>query len=314
MIKGQVPVAITGEGLLAKSRVYIQRAFRAKTAGDLDEYQLWASLALELLGKAALANIHPSLVVDPNHFESLFAASGINIKTDIKTIAANTLYKRLDHLSKYFDTKVKEFCDTISLRRNAELHSGELPFHQTQLEAWEGKYWQAADIIAGMLKSSLEEWIGADLAAAPKELLKAAAEATCQAAAKRVEQAKEHFLARPKKEREAALALSTTKHAYHYPNMFRLSADHQWEAECPACTGRAFLAGMENGEEVIDSQPGEQGWDEEVEKDYSAEEFRCPTCDLRFDSRQEIEAAGIYPDHTEVETREREYEPEYGNC
>jgi len=28
-------------------------------SGDLDEYQLWASLALELLGKAALARIHP---------------------------------------------------------------------------------------------------------------------------------------------------------------------------------------------------------------------------------------------------------------
>ena len=73
MTKGQVPAAITKEGLIAKSRIYIQRAFRAKLADDLDEYQLWASLALELLGKAALAGIHPSLVVDPNHYESLFA-------------------------------------------------------------------------------------------------------------------------------------------------------------------------------------------------------------------------------------------------
>jgi hypothetical protein len=64
MMKGQVPAAITEQGLLAKSRVYIQRAFRAKQANDLDEYQLWASLALELLGKAVLASIHPSLVVD----------------------------------------------------------------------------------------------------------------------------------------------------------------------------------------------------------------------------------------------------------
>src|SRR5690348_10617393 len=124
MIQGQVPAAIRKEGLLAKSRVYIQRAFRAKMADDLDEYQLWASLALELLGKAALANIHPSLVVDPTHFESLFAASGLNVSTDIKTINAKTLYNRLGHLSKYFDSRVKEFCDAISLRRNAELHSG----------------------------------------------------------------------------------------------------------------------------------------------------------------------------------------------
>jgi hypothetical protein len=314
MTTNQVPVAITSEGLLGKSRVYIQRAFRAKGAGDLDEYQLWASLALELLGKAALANIHPSLVVDPNHYESLFAASGINISTDIKTIAANTLYKRLNHLSKRFDSKVKDFCDKISLRRNAELHSGELPFHQMQLEAWEGRFWQAAEIIAAMLNSSLDEWIGADLAQAPKELLAAAAEARRQAAIKRVEQAKEHFEARPKRDRDTALALSRTKHAFHFPQMFRFLGDQEWEVECPACTGRAFLAGLEYGEEVVDTQPGEDGWEEEVEKQYGAEEFRCPTCDLHLDSREEIQEAGIDVDHTETEIREREYEPEYGNC
>ena len=38
------------------------------------------------------------------------------------------------------------------------------------------------------------------------------------------------------------------------------------------------------------------------------------TAVLHLDSRQEIEAAGIDPDHVEVETREREYEPDYGNC
>ena len=50
---------------------------RAKNTKDIDEYQLWASLALELLGKAALARIHPSLIADPNHQISLFAASGV---------------------------------------------------------------------------------------------------------------------------------------------------------------------------------------------------------------------------------------------
>jgi hypothetical protein len=314
MTQGQVPASITKEGLVAKSQVYIQRAFRAKLASDFDEYQLWASLALELLGKAALAKIHPSLVVDPNHYESLFAASGINISTDIKTIVAGTLYKRLSHLSKYFDTKVKEFCDTISVRRNAELHSGELPFHQMRLEAWEGRYWQVAQIIGTLLEFSLEEWIGADRAKAPKELVSAAAEATLQAAQKRVEQAKEHFMARPKKEREEALKLSKTKHAYHYSNMFRLLSGHEWEVGCPACSGRAFLAGLEFGEQVLDSSPGEEGEEEEVEKYYSGEEFRCPTCGLHLDSRQEIDAAGVEADWAETTTRTREYEPDYGNC
>ncbi|HWK32608.1 MAG TPA: hypothetical protein VNR51_02870, partial [Hyphomicrobium sp.] len=58
-------IAISGDALHAKSKVYIGRALARKAHGDLEEYQLWSSLALELLGKAALARKHPSLVVDP---------------------------------------------------------------------------------------------------------------------------------------------------------------------------------------------------------------------------------------------------------
>jgi len=308
------PTAISKEGLLGKSRVYVQRAFRAKEADDLDEYQLWLSLALELLGKAALADIHPSLVVDPNHYESLFAASGIIITSDIKTIGAGTLYKRLGHLSKYFDNNVKEFCDAISLRRNAELHSGELPFQQMKLDAWEGRFWHAAQIILTVLKSTLEEWIGADRAKAPKQLVDEAGKAAEEAAKLRVIQARDHFMTRTKKDRAEALKLSQTKHTFHFQNLFKLVSDHEWEVDCPACTGRAFLAGVSYGEEVVDTSQEEYGWEEVVEKSYGAEEFRCPTCDLHLDSRAEIEAVGLEPDHLEIETREREFEPEYGNC
>ncbi len=41
-------IAINGGALQAKSQVYIGRGLARKVDGDLDEYQLWASLALEL--------------------------------------------------------------------------------------------------------------------------------------------------------------------------------------------------------------------------------------------------------------------------
>ena len=62
----------------------------------MGEYQLWASLALELLGKFALAQIHPCLVADPQSSVSLFAAAGVNIGTDVKTISAKTVFERLN--------------------------------------------------------------------------------------------------------------------------------------------------------------------------------------------------------------------------
>lgn len=56
--------ALEREALYAKSQDYIRRGLRAQADKDTEEYQLWASLALELLGKAALAKIHPALVAE----------------------------------------------------------------------------------------------------------------------------------------------------------------------------------------------------------------------------------------------------------
>jgi hypothetical protein len=140
-------IAINGDALHAKSKIYIGRALIRKGAGDHDEYQLWASLALELLGKAALARKHPSLIVDPNHWQSMFVAAGINVTTDVKTITAKTLFERLVHLVPKFDKTIQKFWQDIAERRNAELHSADLPFRAMRLEAWEARYWHASDTV-----------------------------------------------------------------------------------------------------------------------------------------------------------------------
>src|ERR1700737_1197343 len=101
--KPYVALALSAEALLGKSRVYIARALAAKSRHSMAEYQLWASLSIELLGKSALAKAHPCLVADPQSYISLFAAAGMSVGTDIKTITAKTLFERLTHISKRFD-------------------------------------------------------------------------------------------------------------------------------------------------------------------------------------------------------------------
>jgi len=99
--------ALESGALYAKSQVYIRRGLRAQSDGDTEEYQLWASLAIELLGKAALAKIHLTLVADPTHYQSLFAACGHQLSPDLKTITAKTLFERLGHIDKalIYDTR-----------------------------------------------------------------------------------------------------------------------------------------------------------------------------------------------------------------
>jgi len=313
MKKGELHQAIDNESLFGKSKVYIQRALHCKDEGDLDQYQLWSSLALELLGKTALSMIHPSLIVDPNHYQSLFAASRINLSSDIKTITANTLFIRLAHLSPEFDKNVKDFCDALSQRRNAELHSGETPFQAMRLAAWERQYWYAAQVILEMSKSSLDKWLGADQAKAPKMIIQQARQATSEAVRVQIENATRYFKRQKKAIRERTLAEAESKSAFHYHDLFSLAGDAVWKSTCPACDGKAVMTGMQYEEVLIDTTADEEGIWDTVEKTFVAEEFCCPVCELHLISQVKIKAANLVTVHTEIVERAAEYEPEYEN-
>ena len=247
-------IAINDEALHAKSKVYIGRALSRKADGDLDEYQLWASLALELLGKAALAREHPSLVVDPTHWQSMFVAAGIKITTDVKTITAKTLFQRLAHLVPRFDTKIQNFCGEIAERRNAELHSADLPFRTMRLDAWEARYWHACDTILNHMRSSLEQWLGATDAQAPRQLLNEAGEALKAAVKLRVEAAKEGFAGLKKAERESLIAEAELRQPAQQAGLFQGSYDKIWTDTCPSCQSRAFMTGEQTGEDISEER------------------------------------------------------------
>ena len=303
---------INDDALHAKSKVYIGRALTRKGAGAFDEYQIWASLALELLGKAALARKHPSLVVDPTHWQSMFVAAGINITTDVKTITAKTLYERLAHLVPRFDKTIQEFCREIAERRNAEFHSADLPFQTMRLDAWEARYWHACDTILRQINSSLEQWLGATDAKAPRQLLDEAAKALKAAVAFRVKAAKENFKTFTKTRREQLASKAEMQEPQHCTSFFRGSYDKIWAESCPACNCRALMTGEQSGEDI--SQEGDEGgiW-ETVNREFVGEDFHCPACDLTLTGSQEFVAAGLNYIHEDQQQRDLEYEPDYGN-
>lgn len=308
----EVFIAINGDALHAKSKVYIGRALARKTSGDLDEYQLWASLALELLGKAALAQKHPSLVVDPTHWQSMFVAACINVTTDVKTITAKTLFERLAHLVPRFDKTVQKFCQDIAGRRNAELHSADLPFRAMRLDAWEAQYWHACDTVLHHMGSSLEQWLGAADAKAPRQLLDEAANALEAAVKLRVKAAREHFDTQKKLERERLAAAAELREPQHQAGLFKGLYGEIWVESCPACKCRAFMTGDQTGEEISEDRNEYSIW-EIVDREFVGEEFRCPTCDLSLMGSEEIEASGLSYIHEDQQEREMEYEPDYGN-
>jgi len=129
----------------------------------------------------------------------------------------------------------------------------------------------------------------------------------------RISDAADAFNSLPRREREESLSLAASRSYFHYPKLFSLFADSEWECECPACGGKAFIAGLKVGEEITELEPDEDGLWEEVETTYMGEQFRCPTCKLKLEGTAEIEVAGLEPEYVETEQREMQYEPEYGN-
>lgn len=308
-------LALLPEALYSKSQVYIRKGLRAKNEGELEEYQLWASLALELLAKSSLSNVHPSLIADPTHYQSLFAACGRSLSPDVKTITAKTLFERLGHISKEFDKRLQKFCDQLALRRNSELHSGESPFSGMQADTWEKHFWYTIQIVLLLQDKVLDEWLGAENSTVPKELLIDAKNAVQMAVQTRIENAKEDFEAKYKsqKKRNELIEISKNIRCWEYNDKFHICPDGYELSECPACNAIGILGGSLWDEEVSDEFNSDDPFIEYVEKTFLAEEFVCITCGLHLAGKREMSVTELPEEFSETEEREREFEPDYGN-
>jgi hypothetical protein len=72
------------ESLYAKAKLYARRAHNESVDSSL--FAFWMSLALELLARSALAQIHPVLLADPREQDNIHYAFGINPKNPPKSI------------------------------------------------------------------------------------------------------------------------------------------------------------------------------------------------------------------------------------
>ena len=307
--------ALSADALYSKSQLYIRRGFRAKGDGDFEEYQLWASLALELLGKAVLANVHPALIADPQHHQSIFSACGRDISHDVRTITAKTLFGRLRLTDKTFDSRHQDFCEQISIRRNTELHSGESPFSGMKPELWEREYWGAIVVLLDMQGQDLESWLGTSDAKVPAEIVEKADEARQWAVSDRIRRAADDFEARYKNPEQRMKVIEQAKSFRWWEQTARFysSPDSEQREQCPSCGANALLLGTKYHEEVVDSWPDEEMYLELVEQYFAVDEFFCPACGLHLFGSDEIAAADLTEGFSETAERDREFEEEYMN-
>nr|WP_315234002.1 hypothetical protein [uncultured Albidiferax sp.] len=313
-----VPPALSDDALYGKATLYARRSLEAKEVGEYDAYQLWATLSLELLGKFALARVHPSLVVDAKSPNSMLEACGISTATAVRTIDANEVFARLKHVVSGFNSLAYSACKDLADRRNAELHSGHASYIGIDLAEWEGKLWHAVRLILQSSGKDLEDFIGS-AAVEKKELIAHLAHLKHQSALQKIEHARDSFgkdtegKKRAPKNLEEQRSRSKDRPLWHLYQKMRGRYDNYWSRECPACECTAVLGGEKDFEELTDDQEEiTPGW-EEVETTYSPVELFCDQCGLQLVGTDELLAADLSEEIVEVDEREISYEPDYGN-
>lgn len=289
-----------------------RRLFGEKPLENFTEYQLWASIALELLGKAALARHHPCLVVDPRSSESMLAAAGIDSKTggksikmeEIRTLAATEVYKRLKFIVPGYDDDAYDLCVITAGGRNAELHSAASPFSRMD-PSWEERYWHTSEIILGHIGRTFNQWFGQKNVNEALKVIQDAKDTRKKKQDKvavKIERAKQKF---KKFSREKRDRIANKIRDVDLPNVlksFSKNYEKAWEVSCPSCGNRSFMVGKETVSSIMDSTDVVNGRIVRVKsfgKVFAPHEFICSACNLKLSDSDEIRSANMFETYKE---------------
>jgi hypothetical protein len=299
------------DSLWQKSKIFADRAHAE--GRDTPLYAFWSSLALELLGRAALATIHPALLADPSDKAGdnvLYAFSVGNI-TNPRSIMMKTVFSRCRRIFPCFTEEDEKFCCLMAERRNAELHTGEPVFYDWPTSLWLAKYYRAVHTLLAAQKKGLEDFFAADEADGAQKMIDSLEEKWLSQAKKELAAAKAAF------ERLSSEEQTKRRRVLHLTAHVRVK-----RIDCPSCGDHASIWGglVESGDTRIEDD--EIVWDEVV----LPTDFECLCCGLRLNKHGLLHALGLGGQYTVQERQDPSeyyavdndpadhYEPDYGNC
>lgn len=262
-------------GLWLKSRVFMSRANECASDDPLRAF--WSSLALEMLARAALSNLHPTLNADPRDFRNLLYALGQPSSKQSKSISAHSVYERLEEIIPAFGKEERQVCEFLSLQRNKELHTAAEPFGTLKQSEWIARYYAACGILCAYLGKSLSAYFGEERAVDAQKWIEAMHAGKKTAVMGRIEECRNRFA---KKDPEEQEKLRTgAKIAVTVATMPGTTVH-----DCPACSGTAVLHGdltREESPRFIDGRIL-------VRQHFVSRDLRCGICGLVIEGRSEI--------------------------
>jgi hypothetical protein len=299
--------ACDAAALWLKARLFINHAMDPGEPRTFDERALWASLALELLGKAALARVSPVLIVAPTEEgASLLAAAGLLPDRPMQTIGASTVFERCAKVFRPFNSSEAR---KIANNRNEWLHTGSAAFTKLPESAFWPSFWAQAAILVLAQGKEMADFVGEDRT----DLVEAQLARNKQ----HIEHRVEALVGRAKQQLDLVRSGNAPERisaALRRPTNLTAGLRYATDAACPACGGIGSLEGEQDaGHELHHEQIAEDDWNVYVEVTVLSDYFSCPTCHLVLDGAELLAVAEIAEDF-EAEGDPADFaEPEYGN-
>ncbi|MEQ9266300.1 MAG: hypothetical protein RLN81_13810 [Balneolaceae bacterium] len=280
MAAEELPHEWSTEALFAKA----QRNAEKMLAQSKEEWTFgfWSALTLEMLLRATLSNISPTLIADNKSWYDLYYSLGfepITKKYTPKSISISEVIKRLESISDEFTGEEKNYCISHMELRNSEVHSGDLPFDKLNHSEWLGKFYSVCKILLAIKGLVLDDLFGTDEATTAETLIDAYHDKSAKAVIGTIEAHKEVWEGKGDEDKETLAKQAETW----------ASRNEGHRLNCPSCNSKALVFGNSIGtiSKTIDE-------DTITEKqNYLPSHFECVACGLKINGYSKLNACGL---------------------
>jgi ribosomal protein S27E len=268
----------SAESLFNKALLYASR-MEGCPSDDPDQ-AFWSSLCLELLARASVAAISPTLLADPKDWRNINHALGRPTSTKKfrpRSVSTAVVFTIIHESVPAFRNELLISSLAHTERRNEELHTGSRPFESLRSSEWMPNFYESCEVLLSSLGKSLTD------------LFSNHSMATRQIQAKRDEAAKS-VGADIARHQGLWLALSPEEQTLRTRRSELTSLRSvAHRVTCPACGNQALVFGEPHGEvhtEVDDSTVV-------LRQSMLPERFFCFGCELKVLGYSQLAAAGL---------------------
>jgi hypothetical protein len=225
------------EALLSKAVLYVEEM--QKHPVENWQFGLWAALSLELLARAALSHVSPTLLANHKDWRNVHHALGhaaTSVKFVPSSVLSNEVLRILNEIVPSFTRELFEACLKASVRRNAELHTGEDAFAEIGTSEWLPYFYMSCKVLLQSMGKTLEDLF--DDPQSAEDLIASLQDTAAKAVWGEIEAHGELWEAKGKEEKEALFREATswaTRMAGH-------------RTKCPACGSPALVRGSRHGD------------------------------------------------------------------